>query len=663
MLKQIVRLKLSRLFLFCLFLTSTLTAQAQTPRPITICSAANIIIKGDLPSSTPTDYLWQYYQAGFWLSAPGVDTEPQYLASSLLNVGALNVVYNMRRKITVAGVVAYDSYYLVTVQPILPITNNTIASPTVSSFCGSGTPSTIIGTLPVSGTSTFSYQWQQSSDNITFVNVDDAYDKDFSPGQITATTYLRRVAITGGCGLESISNSITLNVVPVISNNIITAPVLSVFCTIGDAAAIVGNVPSGGNGTYNYQWQKSEDNVIYTDIVGANSKDYDPPGLSSKTFFRRNVISAPCNNSSPSAVVLIDILPQLSTPLMETASVTICPGNVALLKVLNPVAGLTYNWYDSSTKTNFLGKGTSYTTGVLTQTKNYYIETDNGLCVSAAMANVQVILSTPPDANVMAGGNSSTTCSGSTAVFMVPNPKAELVYRWYAVATGGVVISTGSNFTTPKLSANTTFYLELVNPDGCSSTVRQAVEAKVMPILGIPLVSVESTTQKSVTFKWAAVAGATGYRVSIDNGNTYVPPSSGNMGLTHTISGLNGSETVTILVKATGDLSCQESDKSIALSGETVKEFGDLYVANAFTPNGDGNNDVAFVHSQTIKTLSFNVYSQWGQQIFYSTNPSIGWDGAYKGNNQPAGVYVYYIKAVMNNGLEVNKKGTITLLR
>ena len=663
MLRKNYRLQLYLLLVSGILLVNTLKVQAQSPRPVTICSAANIIIKGDDANGTPTDYLWQYYQAGTWLSAPGLDTDPQYLATSLVNLGTQNVVFNMRRKITVAGLVSYDSYYLVTVQPILPITNNIITSPVLNSFCGSGTSSTILGTLPVSGTSTFSYQWQQSADNKTFINIDDANGKDYSPGQIAETIYLRRVAISGGCGLESISNSIVLTVAPVITSNIITLPPLSVFCTNGDAAAITGNVPTGGNGIYNYQWQKSEDNLTYTDIAGANLINYDPPLLLKKTFYRRNVISGPCNNSASSGAVVIDILPQPSTPLMQNASVTICPGSIAVLSVLNPVAGFTYNWYDSPQKTNFLGKGTSYTTGSLTQNKTYYIESDNGLCVSATMANVQVLLSTQPDANVMAGGNSTTTCSGSVAVFIVPNPKAEIIYKWYSTAAGGVAIATGSTFTTPKLSANTTFYLELVNSDGCSSRVRQAVDAKVMPLLATPIVSVEATTQKSVTFKWTAITGASGYRVSIDKGITYTAPSSGNVGLTHTVSGLNGSETVTIVVKAIGDLSCQESGASIALSGETVKEFGDLYVANAFTPNGDGNNDVAFVHSQTIQTLSFNVYNQWGQQIFYSSNPSNGWDGTYKGNNQPAGVYVYYVKAVMNNGLKVNKKGTITLLR
>jgi len=86
-------------------------------------------------------------------------------------------------------------------------------------------------------------------------------------------------------------------------------------------------------------------------------------------------------------------------------------------------------------------------------------------------------------------------------------------------------------------------------------------------------------------------------------------------------------------------------------------------VPNAFTPNGDGRNDIVYVHSTNIRSLKFYVYDQWGELLYTSLNQANGWDGTYKGTKEPVGVYVYYLEATMNDGLLVNKKGTITLLR
>jgi gliding motility-associated-like protein len=95
-----------------------------------------------------------------------------------------------------------------------------------------------------------------------------------------------------------------------------------------------------------------------------------------------------------------------------------------------------------------------------------------------------------------------------------------------------------------------------------------------------------------------------------------------------------------------------------------VNQLGNqIFVANVFTPNGDGKNDVVYVHSPNIKSLKFYIYDQWGELLYTSLNQNDGWDGTYKGKREPVGVYVYYVEAVMIDGQLVNKKGTITLLR
>ena len=61
--------------------------------------------------------------------------------------------------------------------------------------------------------------------------------------------------------------------------------------------------------------------------------------------------------------------------------------------------------------------------------------------------------------------------------------------------------------------------------------------------------------------------------------------------------------------------------------------------------------------------MEFIIFDRWGNKVFESTNPGIGWDGTYKGKAQDAGTYVYYLKATMNDDTTLEKKGNITLVR
>jgi gliding motility-associated-like protein len=106
---------------------------------------------------------------------------------------------------------------------------------------------------------------------------------------------------------------------------------------------------------------------------------------------------------------------------------------------------------------------------------------------------------------------------------------------------------------------------------------------------------------------------------------------------------------------------CAGDDKTYAI---TVKPLNkDIFVPNAFSPNGDGKNDILFVYGNYIDELEMRIFNQWGEQIELLNSTSRGWNGMYKGKAQPVGVYVYTLKAVLQGGRKVNMKGSITLLR
>ncbi len=88
-----------------------------------------------------------------------------------------------------------------------------------------------------------------------------------------------------------------------------------------------------------------------------------------------------------------------------------------------------------------------------------------------------------------------------------------------------------------------------------------------------------------------------------------------------------------------------------------------LDVPNAFTPGRFGENGIVKVVGFGITHLVFRIYNRWGQMVFESNDPNIGWDGTYKGTLQPMDVYGYTLEAQFFNGTRATKKGDITLIR
>jgi gliding motility-associated-like protein len=88
-----------------------------------------------------------------------------------------------------------------------------------------------------------------------------------------------------------------------------------------------------------------------------------------------------------------------------------------------------------------------------------------------------------------------------------------------------------------------------------------------------------------------------------------------------------------------------------------------LDVPNAFTPDRFGENAVLKVRGFGITRLDFRIYNRWGQQVFFTDNASVGWDGKLKGKLQPMDVYTYTLDAEFSDGKKIRKTGDITLIR
>ena len=87
-------------------------------------------------------------------------------------------------------------------------------------------------------------------------------------------------------------------------------------------------------------------------------------------------------------------------------------------------------------------------------------------------------------------------------------------------------------------------------------------------------------------------------------------------------------------------------------------------VPTAFTPNGDGKNDILLVRAGPhIKQISFRVYNRWGMLVFETTDINKGWDGKVNGQEQAMETYGYVLSVVFATEVIVQKQGNITLIR
>ncbi len=108
---------------------------------------------------------------------------------------------------------------------------------------------------------------------------------------------------------------------------------------------------------------------------------------------------------------------------------------------------------------------------------------------------------------------------------------------------------------------------------------------------------------------------------------------------------------------------CSNTDSIEIQIRPVTCEEPEIFIPNAFSPNHDNQNEVLYVRGNTISKMELKVYDRWGELVFTSNDPKIGWDGTYNGKPADPGVFVYYLKVTCYNKEEFFKKGNITLIR
>jgi len=120
-------------------------------------------------------------------------------------------------------------------------------------------------------------------------------------------------------------------------------------------------------------------------------------------------------------------------------------------------------------------------------------------------------------------------------------------------------------------------------------------------------------------------------------------------------------ESMVYTVVMTDSLGCYTVTKSIIIE---IMEDYTVAVPSAFTPNGDGSNDIIYVMGHGIEELlEFSIYNRWGQLLFRTDDINKGWDGYYNGQLQNIETYSWTATAKTYAGTTIKKQGMLNLLR
>lgn len=118
-------------------------------------------------------------------------------------------------------------------------------------------------------------------------------------------------------------------------------------------------------------------------------------------------------------------------------------------------------------------------------------------------------------------------------------------------------------------------------------------------------------------------------------------------------------ETTYYYVEFTDQFGCKSIDSVLVYVNPQIS----LGVPDAFSPNGDGQNDVLFVQGVGLEAMEFQVFNRYGERVFLSQDQNVGWDGTFMNQELNAGVFTWLLHYNFSDGSTGMRKGTVTLIK
>lgn len=252
----------------------------------TICVGGTANLTATVSNGTgTTTYQWQYLVGSTWTNVPSAGTNPTYTATGTA-AGSVSYRINITQTGTGCNAISSSTTILTVVaDPSVSVAVNN------SSVCVGGT-ATLTATVS-NGTGTTTYQWQSSTDLLSWSNIAGATSSTYSAptGAVSVIYYRVTINQTGSDCVAAPSNAVSVTVVADPSVTVSVPP--AIVCE--GANITLTATPTVGAGTCTTQWQSSPDGTTWTNISGATGNTYNVISLGATTRYRAQLVS--CSGS------------------------------------------------------------------------------------------------------------------------------------------------------------------------------------------------------------------------------------------------------------------------------------------------------------------------------------------------------------------------------
>ena len=410
------------------------------------------------------------------------------------------------------------------------------------------------------------------------------------------------------------------NTVPIVDKPPLTPAFRDTLICIPDSIKLSAT----GNGIFSWS-----PNIFMTN-AGTSSPVVAPP-VTTKYYVDLN--DNGCLNRDSVVINVVD-----HVDLQTMPDTTICTGDPITMNIISN--GLKYSWTPASQLNNAAEKTP---VAITPNTTLYEVLAAIGSC----SAKENIVVSTVNYPLALAGSDTMICFQTSAQLHGFTDGS---VFSWDPQAS----LQFANSLDPIAYPATTTSYVFTTHDTkGCPKPGSDTVTVTVLPPINAhaghdTAVVVGQTLQLNVTsgtsYQWSPGTGLSATNIANPIA-LYTAPSEGIF--------------YTVLVY--NEAGCVDS---ASLTVKVFKTMPEVFVPTAFTPNGDGKNDVLKPIAVGMQRLDlFNVYNRWGQLVFSTSVNGKGWNGTVNGQQQGPGTYVWMVKAVDYTGAPYIQKGTAVLIR
>lgn len=370
---------------------------------------------------------------------------------------------------------------------------------------------------------------------------------------------------------------------------------------------------------------------------------YDTPGTYEVFLYVTDSICL-LTDTAQLTITVTDSLELSVTPNQE-----LCAPLPVTLTAFTNGTGTSFVWSTNVNFTDTLNSPLSDSSVLVTPSAQtmYYVHASNPGCSLIDSVLVDFIGS-----SLILSGN-DTICVGDQTTFTASssNPSVTFTYVWApaSIVVGG---TTGSSVVAQPTSTQY-LYVTASSNTGC------IIDDSVLIYVGnIPAGSVQASASEYLVAEGSTVTlygEPTGYSYQ------WVPTTGASSPTSQQTQALIDNDIIFTLLVSDGI--CVRSDTVFIKTFTFICGDPFVYIPNAFSPDGDLNNDVLYVRGALVKEMVFRVYDRWGELVFESFDRSDGWDGTFRGKECDPDTYDYYLKVTCVDDVEAIIKGNVTLLR